>query len=106
MGAAQREQRDPLYDINSLRADDPERERLLRRYFGEMGEDVWIEPPLRANWGVSTHLGNHVYANANLTLVDDGEVFIGDHTMIGLRVKTWVLNLRRGVLLSCVSGCD
>ncbi|WP_258175731.1 sugar O-acetyltransferase [Bifidobacterium callitrichos] len=42
--------------------------------------------PLHANWGCSTHLGDHVYANFNLTLVDDGEIFIGDYTMLGPNV--------------------
>ena len=86
MGAAQAGQRDLLHTINTLRAGDPERERLMRAYFAEMGEDVWIEPPFNANWGCCTHWGSHTYANFNLTLVDDGEIFIGDHTMIGPNV--------------------
>ena len=86
MSTAQQEQRDMLHDINALKAIDPRRERLLRTYFAEMGEDVWIEPPFNANWGLSTHWGSHTYANFNLTLVDDGEIFIGDHTMIGPNV--------------------
>nr|WP_223847998.1 sugar O-acetyltransferase [Bifidobacterium reuteri] len=86
MSTAQQEQRDMLHDINALKASDPRRERLLRTYFAEMGEDVWIEPPFNANWGLSTHWGSHTYANFNLTLVDDGEIFIGDHTMIGPNV--------------------
>ncbi|PWG64746.1 galactoside O-acetyltransferase [Bifidobacterium callitrichidarum] len=86
MDVAQQEQRDILRRTNELPAVDPERERLLRTYFAEMGENTWVEPPLHANWGCSTHLGNQVYANFNLTLVDDGEIFIGDHTMIGPNV--------------------
>lgn len=86
MLAAQQEQRDLLLRINAMHADDPERERLLRAYFAEVGEDVWIEPPFHANWGCSTHWGDHSYANFNLTLVDDGEIFIGERTMIGPNV--------------------
>ena len=26
---------------------------------------------------------NHVYANFNLTVVDDTHIYVGDHTMIG-----------------------
>ncbi|MGL5298895.1 MAG: sugar O-acetyltransferase, partial [Plesiomonas sp.] len=48
--------------------------------------DCYIEPPLRANWGRHTHLGHHVYANFNLTLVDDTHIYIGDHVMIGPNV--------------------
>ncbi|WP_420838165.1 sugar O-acetyltransferase [Bifidobacterium felsineum] len=86
MDAAQQEQRDMLRRTNELPATSPERDKLLHEYFAEMGKDTWIEPPLRANWGCSTHLGSFVYANFNLTLVDDGEIFIGDHTMIGPNV--------------------
>ena len=32
------------------------------------------------------HFGEWVYANFNLTLVDDGHIYIGDHTMIGPNV--------------------
>ncbi|MBW3090720.1 sugar O-acetyltransferase [Bifidobacterium miconisargentati] len=86
MDAAQQEQRDIMRKTNELPAADPERAALLREYFAEMGKDTWIEPPFHANWGCSTHLGDYVYVNFNLTLVDDGEVFIGDHTMIGPNV--------------------
>ena len=33
------------------------------------------------------HMGKNVYANFNLTLVDDGEIYIGDYTMIGPNVN-------------------
>lgn len=52
----------------------------------EVGDDCYIEPPLHANWGSNTHLGNSVYANFNLTLVDDTDIFIGDECMIGPNV--------------------
>ena len=46
-----------------------------------------IEPPLHANWGgANLHLGNNVYANMGLTLVDDADIFIGDDVMIGPNV--------------------
>lgn len=54
--------------------------------FAEIGEDCYIEPPLHANWGSHTHFGNHVYANFNLTLVDDGDIFVGDNVMFGPNV--------------------
>ena len=86
MDAAQTEQLNLLRDFNDTRRGDPKRREIMERLFGEVGEDVYLEPPVHANWGVSTHFGDHVYANFNLTLVDDGEIFIGDHTMIGPNV--------------------
>lgn len=60
---------------------------LLPQMFAEVGEGSYIEPPLRANWGGKfVHLGKHFYANFNLTLVDDCEIYIGDHVYIAPNV--------------------
>lgn len=76
-----------LYDFNATRPSELEkRTEILRRLFAEIGEDCYIEPPLHANWGCHTHFGNHVYANFNLTLVDDGDIFVGDNVMFGPNV--------------------
>lgn len=87
MGEAQTAQLENLYDFNATRPSEGARRReLMERFFAEAGEGLYIEPPLHANWGCSTHWGVRCYANFNLTLVDDGEIFIGDHTMIGPNV--------------------
>lgn len=73
-----------LYDFNHTRPkQQTRRAELLREILAETGEDCYVEPPLRANWGCHTHFGKDVYANFNLTLVDDGEIFVGDHVMFG-----------------------
>ncbi len=55
--------------------------------FASAGAGCYIEPPLHANWGGRhVHLGAHVYANVNLTLVDDGPIHIGDNVMFGPNV--------------------
>ena len=79
---------DRLYDYNMTRPTQPERRKaLLKEMFAEIGEDCYIEPPLHANWGGKfVHLGNHVYANFNLTLVDDTHIYIGDRTKLGPNV--------------------
>ena len=79
---------DRLYDFNHTLPTEPDkRVRLLKELFAEVGEGCFIEPPLHANWGGHhVHLGKNVYANFNLTLVDDTHIYIGDHTMIGPNV--------------------
>ena len=79
---------DYLYDYNGTRPREVEkREALLQKMFAEIGTNCYIEPPFRANWGGHhVHMGNHVYANYNLTLVDDTHIYIGDYTMIGPNV--------------------
>lgn len=76
-----------LYDFNMTRPGESEkRKELLGNLLAEMGENCYLEPPLRANWGRNTHLGNNVYANFSLTLVDDTDIYIGNYVMIGPNV--------------------
>ena len=76
-----------LYDYNHTRPKEAEkRAEILTKLFAEVGEDCCIEPPLYANWCCHTHLGNAVYANFNLTLVDDADIYIGDHVMLAPNV--------------------
>jgi len=77
-----------LYDYNATRPSQGEkREAMLKDMFAEIGEGCCIEPPLRANFGGRhVHLGSWVYANYNLTLVDDTHIYVGDHTMFGPNV--------------------
>ncbi|MBQ4559775.1 MAG: sugar O-acetyltransferase [Tyzzerella sp.] len=77
-----------LYDYNATRPlEGKKRTQLLKEMFAEIGEDCYIEPPLHANWGGHhVHFGKRVYANFNLTLVDDSHIYIGDYTMIGPNV--------------------
>lgn len=77
-----------LYDYNATRPLEGEKRfKLLKEMFAEIGEDCYIEPPLRANWGGHhVHFGKRVYANFNLTLVDDTHIYVGDYTMIGPNV--------------------
>lgn len=64
-----------------------ERDELLRKLVAEVGEGCMIEPPLHANWGgTHLHLGDRVYANMGLTLVDDTDIFIESDVMIGPNV--------------------
>ncbi|HIS29977.1 MAG TPA: sugar O-acetyltransferase [Candidatus Limivivens intestinipullorum] len=77
-----------LYDYNATRPSEPDRRAaLLKEMFAEIGEGCYIEPPLRSNFGGHhVHFGKQVYANFNLTLVDDTHIYVGDYTMIGPNV--------------------
>lgn len=77
-----------LYDFNMTRPREMEkRNAMLKDMFAEIGEDCYIEPPFHANWGGHhVHFGNRVYANFNLTLVDDTHIYVGDCTMFAPNV--------------------
>lgn len=78
---------DLTYDFNATRPSaTDERQRLLRELFAAVGDDVWIEPTLRVAYGSTTRLGNGVYANFGLTLVDDVEITVGDRVMFAPNV--------------------
>lgn len=77
-----------LYDYNATRPSElAKRKELLKEMFAQIGEDCYIEPPLHTNWGGKhVHFGKNIYANFNLTLVDDTHIYVGDYTMIGPNV--------------------
>lgn len=79
---------DNLYDFNATRPTElGKRTEMLKNMFAEIGEDCYIEPPLHSNWaGKHVHFGKGVYANFNLTLVDDTHIYVGDYTMLGPNV--------------------
>ena len=73
-----------LYDFNHARPSQAgEMLALLGQLLGAVGEGCWIEPPLYVNWGSRIALGDHVYANTGLTVIDDTLVNIGSHVMLG-----------------------
>ena len=77
-----------LWEYNQSRPSEGEkRARMLEELFARVGKNVYIEPPLRANWGgARVRLGDNFYANFNLTLVDDAEISFGDNCMVGPNV--------------------
>ncbi|CAM5694058.1 hypothetical protein SGRIM128S_00262 [Streptomyces griseomycini] len=66
--------------------DQEARRALLDKLLGSVGRGVWIEPPLYVAYGSHVHLGDDVYVNFGLTLVDDVEVFVGDRVMFAPHV--------------------
>ena len=79
---------DRLYDFNMTRPTEQEkRQALMKDMFAELGKGVYIEPPFHANWGgAHCHFGDYVYANFNLTCVDDTHIYVGENTMLGPNV--------------------
>lgn len=76
------------HDFNHTRPSEREkRSQMLKKMFAEVGENCYIQQPLHANWGgKNVHLGNDVYANFNLTIVDDCDIFVGNNVMFGPNV--------------------
>ena len=79
---------DNLYDFNATRPSELERRtEMLKSMFAEIGEDCYIEAPFYSSWGGRhVHFGKKVYANFNLTLIDDTHIYVGDYTLFGPNV--------------------
>ena len=72
---------------NTLPREQERRQKLLQEMFGSVGKGCYIEAPFHANWGGKhVFLGDYVYANFNLTLVDDANIYIGNNVMFAPNV--------------------
>ena len=85
---------DKLWEFNKLKPSDYEqKEKYMKEVFAECGDNCYIELPFRANWGGHhVHFGCDIYANSNLTLVDDGHIYVGDKVMFGPNVTIATAN--------------
>ena len=65
------------------------RQELLREILGQLGKQVWIEPPFFFDYGSFIELGDQVYMNVNCVILDCNRVRIGEQTMLGPGVQLY-----------------
>ncbi|MFJ7935109.1 maltose acetyltransferase domain-containing protein [Sporosarcina sp. NPDC096371] len=67
-----------------------ERTSLLQELFGSTGQNVYVEPSLRCDYGFNIHVGDNFYANFDSVFLDVCEIRIGDNCMIapGVHIYT------------------
>lgn len=75
-----------LYNLTDA---SPERQSLLTRLLGHIGDNTLIESPFHCVYGKNIHLGDHVFLNVMCAVLDCAEVRIGDHVMIGPAVQIY-----------------
>ncbi len=76
-----------MFDFNSTRPSENEkRTEILKELLAECGDHVFIETPAHMSYGSHVHLGEFFYANFNLVIIDDTDVYIGDKVMVGPNV--------------------
>lgn len=76
-----------LFDFNSLRPGEVEkRNEMLHTLLGKVGENVFVEPPFRCDYGYNISLGDNFYANYNCIILDCAKVTIGNDVMFGPNV--------------------
>ncbi len=77
------------------RTDDDEVEKrygIMRQLFKRVGENVWIEPDFRCEFGKNIEIGNDVYINFGCVILDCGSVSIGNQVLIGPNVGIYDAN--------------
>lgn len=84
----QRPFKEKLWAFNQLGPFDEEKKQAyMKKVFAECGDKCYIELPFRASWGGHhVHFGSGIYANFNLTLIDDGHIYVGDRVLFGPNV--------------------
>ncbi|MFT4230999.1 MAG: sugar O-acetyltransferase [Microbacterium sp.] len=86
LSAARAATKRALHEYNNTHPDDEERRmEILRGLLGSVGQ-VWIEPPFRCDYGAQISMGEFVFANYDLTILDCAPVTIGDMVLFGPRV--------------------
>lgn len=85
----ERRQAKELLGALNAAASPRERRRVLERLLGGLGRGSTIESPFHCTYGRNTYLGDFVYLNFACVIIDNNEVRIGDHTMIGPAVQIY-----------------
>ena len=90
----QRPFQEKLWEFNQLKPSDTEKKiAYMKEVFAECGEKCYIELPFHASWGGHhVHFGSGIYANFNLTLIDDGHIYVGNRVLFGPNVTVATSN--------------
>lgn len=57
---------------------------LVRKIVAKIGQDSYIVPPFRCDYGDHVFIGNNTYINYNCCFLDSAKVTIGDYVYMGL----------------------
>jgi maltose O-acetyltransferase len=73
----------------TLESEGEVRTALLKELLGSTGENVYMEPNIRFDYGYNTHVGENFFANFDCTILDVCEVRFGYHCMLGPGVQIY-----------------
>ena len=86
---AERQKAKELLRLYNLTEAVAERQTFLQQLLGHIGQNSIIEPPFYCSYGQNIHIGDCVYLNFLCTILDNNEVHIGHHVMIGPFVQIY-----------------
>ena len=75
---------DLCYEYNHTRPSNmKKREKLIRKLFGKVGANPYVEPNIFCGFGWNIEVGDNFFANNNCIFVDPGKITFGDNVFIG-----------------------
>ena len=76
-----------IFTFNSFRPSEiKKRIEVLKKLLGKTKNTFFIEPPFRCDYGYNIEIGENLYSNYNLIIIDCAKVSIGDNVLIGPNV--------------------
>ena len=78
--------------FNAMDEYDPQRSRVIGEILGKTGKVYYFQGPVQFNYGCHTFIGENFFANFNLTVMDDGTIYIGDNVCFGPNVSLMATN--------------
>ena len=78
-----------LYN-ETIETEQEKRTEILRELFGSVGNNIYIEPTFRCDYGYNIHVGENFYANFDCVMLDVCEIRIGENCFIapGVHIYT------------------
>lgn len=68
------------------------RQEIMKKLFKKVGERVYMEPNFTCEFGKNITLGSDLYINFGCTLLDCGQITIGNNTLLGPNVSMYSAN--------------
>ncbi|WP_373599090.1 sugar O-acetyltransferase [Paraclostridium bifermentans] len=63
--------------------EDKKRSEILKNLLGTIGNNIFIEPNFRCDYGYNIHLGENFFSNFDCIMLDICKINIGDNVMFG-----------------------
>ena len=79
-----------VYAFNNLHPSKAEeRKELIKKLFGTVGENFWVEQRFHCDYGYNIHIGDNFYANVGCTILDCAPVTIGNNVLLAPNVSLY-----------------
>lgn len=77
-----------IFEYNTLRPSEGDKQKeIIKKLIGVIGNDFYIEPPFRCDYGYNISIGENFYSNYNCTILDCAKVTIGNNVMFAPNVS-------------------